>query len=57
MRAGVLFPVGLENSSAPQRLLDLVFCSCKMGCMTATASSERQVVYVHPCVAHVLYIY
>ena len=31
MQADVLLPVGSENPSAPKRLLDLLFCNCKMG--------------------------
>ena len=36
MRADVLLPVDSDNSPAHQRLLDLVSCSCTLGCITAT---------------------
>ncbi len=41
MRADVLVPVGSENPSAPQRLLELIFCNCKMGCKIASCTCRK----------------
>jgi len=41
MRADVLSPVGSENTSAPERLLHLIFCKCKMGCKTVSCKCRK----------------
>ena len=41
MRADVLSPVGSENPSAPERLLELIFCNCQMGCKTASCKCRK----------------
>lgn len=41
MRADVLTPVGSEKPSAPERLLELIFCNCKMGCKTDACKCRK----------------
>lgn len=41
MQADVLSPVGSENPCAPEKLLELIFCNCKMGCKTASCKCRK----------------
>jgi hypothetical protein len=36
----VLSPVGSANPAAPDSLLELIFCNCKMGCKTLLQVQE-----------------
>jgi hypothetical protein len=41
MRSDVLSPVGSEKPAAPERLLQLIYCNCKMGCKTDACKCRK----------------